>query len=71
MLTTIARFIEVENSRMLYSGMNDLEKKVAANRFDTKLENYRPSENFCELIIDVNQRVMQELRICYGGTNQV
>lgn len=71
MLTTIARFIEVENSRMLYSGMNDLEKKVAANRFDTKLENYRPSENFCELIIAVNKCVMQELRICYGGTNQV
>lgn len=71
MLTALSRFIEVENSRMLYSGMNDLEKKVSSMNFHTNLSNYRPSEGFYDVMTDLNSLVMENLRICYGGTNQV
>jgi len=71
MLMALSRFIEVENSRMLYSGMDDLEKKVSSMKFPTNLSDYRPSEGFYSVITKLDSLVMENLRICYGGTNRV
>ena len=71
MLTKLAYFIEIENSRMLFSGMYDMETKVSAEEYPTNLNNYRPAENFQHIMQQLNCHVMENIRICYGDTNQV
>lgn len=71
MIKRLAFFIEVENSRMLYSGMYDMENKVSANGYPTHLNDYRPAEKFHHIMRKLNRCVMENIRICYGDTNQV
>ena len=70
MLTALARFIEVENTRMLYSGMHDLDKLIH-NSIENSFERERPSDNFKRVIAELNDSVTKCLRNCYDRKNTV
>ncbi len=68
MLTRLASFIQVENTRMLYTGMSDLEKRISHD-IKANLSSKRPAEDFIGVLTKLNDSVRTCLRLCYNNIN--
>lgn len=59
-----ARYIYMENTRMLYSGMHDLEKQIPGEIL-ARVDSYRPADAFPEYMKILGSAVDSCLRECY------
>ncbi len=60
-----ARYIYVENIRMIYSGMRDLEESISKSKLDSIDDQFRPGEKFNEKTRAVFDLVQSRLEQCY------
>lgn len=65
-LLIIVRYLFMENTRMLYSAMKELEKQIPAEALDA-VDQYRPADHFPEYIELLNAEVDSCLRQCYSN----
>ena len=62
-----ARYIFMENTRMLYSGMRDLEELVSTDTFQ-QIDKYRPADSFGEYMKLLSDEVNKCLTNCYSSS---
>ena len=63
-LLLCARYIYMENTRMLYSGMRDMENQIPSDIL-TQVDSYRPADSFSEYMAILSKEVDRCLRDCY------
>ncbi len=68
-LRNVAQYIYLENTRMLYSGMIDIRKRIASEVFQD-IESYRPADSFSEYMEKLSRAVEECLNHCYRALGQ-
>lgn len=69
-LLDAAKYIYLENTRMLYTGMADIKNKISAETL-AKIESDRPADSFAEYMKKLSQEVEQCLSSCYGNLDSI
>lgn len=68
-LLLCARYIYMENTRMLYSGMRDMEKQISPDVL-SQVERYRPADSFSTYMGILSEEVDCCLRSCYRNLDE-
>lgn len=68
-LKSAAKYIYIENTRMLYSGMLDIKKTISADVLTT-IEECRPADSFSEYMKNLSQKVERCLGNCYENLDK-
>lgn len=66
----VASYLFLENTRMMYTGMQELEKRVSANTLNA-VDNYRPCDDFKNYIGLLNENVETCLQQAYSNMDHI